>query len=246
MKIAAVILARMSSRRLPGKMLRKLAGRPLIDHVIDRACRIRSVAQPVIATSDESSDDCLAAHCEARPVDVFRGALDNAARRVRDCAVEYGWDYFARINGDSPFLDPDLIERGLGRAIEGGLDLVTNLQPRTYPYGVTVEVFAMQAYQAAFARMSRPEDLEHVSAFFYRHLAEFRYVNLVSPNGNNADVHLTIDDEADLVRAEALIRGLGPGYDRAGLDRIVTTYRAGIEAEQSMPLARAVRIGGTR
>ncbi len=234
MTLGVVILARMSSKRLPEKMLRPVAGRPLIDHVIDRARRIPSVPHPIVATSDHPGDDRLAAHCHARGVGVFRGPLDNAARRVRDCAVDHGWDYFARINGDSPFLDPHLIERGLNRAVAEQLDFVTNLQPRTYPYGIAVEVFSTEAYRRAFHRMNGPEDHEHVSAYFYRNLTEFRYVNIASPNGPDTDVRLTVDSEADLARVEDVIRRLGHAHRRAPLDRILAAYRASVGGNVAM------------
>lgn len=237
MTTAAIILARMTSKRLPGKVLCRLAGRPLIDHVIDRARTIPSVTQVVVATSVDASDDRLADHCRDRGVAVFRGSLDDASRRVRDCAETYGCDYFARVNADSPFLDAALIEHGLNRAVADSLDLVTNLRPRTWPYGIAVEVFSARTYRNAYERMDRPEDFEHVSAFFYRHLAEFRYANLVSPDGDHTDARLTIDDEADLVRAEELIRRLGPGYDRAPLSRVIAASRASDKVANSALLA---------
>ncbi len=236
MTAGAVILARMSSRRLPGKVLRPLDGRPLIDHVIDRARRIPSAPRPVVATSDDAGDDRLAAHCHSRGVSVFRGSLDNVAKRVRDCAETHGWDYFARINADSPFLDPHLIEQGFRRAIDDRLDFVTNLQPRTYPYGMSVEVFSTEAYQRAFDQMSKPEDCEHVSTLFYRNLHAFRYANLACPDAHDTDVHLTVDNEADFARAETLIHHLGDGYVRAPLDRIVTAYRTSVGDDEATPV----------
>ncbi len=226
MAFGSVILARMSSRRLPEKVLRPLAGRPLIDHVIDRARRVPSAPHPIVATSDDASDDRLAAHCHARGVGIFRGALDHVAKRVCDCAVDHGWDYFARINADSAFLDPQLIEQGLSRAVTERLDFVTNLRPRSYPYGIAVEVFSTAAYRRALDRMNRPEDFEHVSAYFYRNLTEFRSANITCHNGDDADVHLTVDSEADLARAEDLIRHLGTGHAQAPLERVIAAYRA--------------------
>ena len=235
MTVGAVILARTSSRRLPGKVLRLLAGKPLVDHVIDRTCRIPSVSRPVVATSDDPSDDSLAAHCCARGVSVYRGALDNAAMRVRDCARAHGWDYFARVNADSPFLDPTLIERGLRRALDERLDFVTNLQPRTYPYGIAVEVFSRDAFERAYDRMSLPDDYEHVGAYFHRRLTEFRYANLACAERHPTDVRLTIDTEADLIRAEDAITQLGSGQEGASWQQVAAAYRAGHERAAAGP-----------
>jgi len=238
MTAAAIILARTTSERLPDKVLRRLAGRPLIDHVVDRARTIPSVSQVVIATSDDASDDRLADHCRDRGVAVFRGSLNDVARRVRDCADAFACDYFARINADSPFLDAELIERGIDRALREGLDFVTNLRPRTWPYGIAVEVFSTRAFRRAYERMSQPEEFEHVSTYFYRHLEEYRFTNLVCTAGNHADVRLTIDDEADLIRAEELIRRLGPDYEWAPLSRVVEASRAlGAHAQVALSVA---------
>lgn len=245
MTVGVVILARMSSKRLPEKVLRPIARRPLIDHVIDRARQIPSVPHPIVATSDDPGDDRLADHCDALGVGVFRGALDNVAKRVHDCAVDHGWDYFARINADSPFLDPHLIEQGLNRAVAEHLDFVTNLQPRTYPYGIAVEVFSTEAYQRAFDGMNRPEDHEHVSAYFYRNLTEFRYANIACPKGYDTDVRLTVDSEADIARAEDVIRHLGDAHGRAPLDRIIAAYHATVGGNVATAVAAGCDTEGT-
>jgi len=225
MKMGAVILARMSSRRLPGKMLRHLAGKPLIDRVIDRARRIRPGVDVVVATSEDPSDAPLVEHCRSLDVPVWRGSLQNVARRVLDCAESRGWAYFARLNGDSPFLCPVLIAAGMREIHRRGYDLVTNLCPRSYPYGVAVEVFRTDAFRRGYERMERPEDFEHVSAWFYRHLDEFRYLNLRLPVEDLTDVRLTVDDEDDLERLSLEVRQLGEGFDSADLADIIAAYR---------------------
>jgi len=243
MVVGAVILARMSSRRLPGKVLRPLAGQPLLEQVVVRARRIGAVDDFVVATSRDSADDAIERHCDRLGVPVHRGWLDNVARRVLDCARARGWEYFARINADSPFLDPLLVQTGVRRALKDRLDFVTNLRPRSYPYGIAVEVFSTDAFARAYGRMSRADDFEHVSPFFYRHLDEHRYVNLACPHGDCTDVRLTVDDPADLDRAERVIERLGDGWSRAELCDVIAAAR-----EIALPaLAHpAVSAGSTR
>lgn len=227
MKNGALILARMNSSRCPGKVLRDLGGAPLIDRVVARARRLRSVDEIVVATTNESADDAVAEHCAAVGVRVFRGSAGNVARRVLQCVEIHGWSRFARINADSPFLDPWLIDAGVNQLVSHPLDLVTNVQPRSYPYGITVEVFCASAFRRGYRWMERPDDYEHVSRYFYRHADEFRIGYLPPADGDHSDVRLTIDTPEDLRRAAVLIERLGSDADRASWPQVVATYRAG-------------------
>ena len=117
MRHIAIVLARLDSSRLPHKALRKVHGTPLIGYALERARQIRSLAQVVLATTERGVDDPLAAYAQSAGVAVFRGATDNVAQRCVDCATLHGADYFVRLNADSPFPDPALIEEGL-RALD--------------------------------------------------------------------------------------------------------------------------------
>ncbi len=239
MRTGAIVLARMTSDRLSGKVLRHLAGKPLIDHVIDRALRITLADQVVVATSIDAEDDVLACHCEARGVDVFRGSRDDVAGRVLECARFWGWRYFARVNGDSPFIDPGLIDIGLEQALVRDMDFVTNICPRTFPYGVAVEVMKTGVFEHACHRITRDEDREHVTAFFYRRLHELRHLSLTADGENTSDIRLTVDDEDDIVRMETLMRRLGARSAEASLAEIIAAYRKLWPAEQVPQLVGA-------
>lgn len=212
----AIILARMASARLPGKVLRELAGKPVLDHVIDRARRIRAASRLVVATSTEPGDDAVVEHAGRRGVAVFRGSHDDVAARILACAETLGLDYFARINADSPLLDPDLIDGALRRAQRERLDFVTNLHPRTYPYGVAVEVFRTAAYRAGYERMSEAADREHVSRYFYRNIDSYRCAAIRLDGRDCSHVRLAVDTADDLARIGRFIASLGAGSDRLG------------------------------
>ncbi len=195
----------MGSTRLPGKVLRDLRGRPLLDHVIDRAQRIRAAASLIVATSRGPGDDAITEHAARRGVAVFRGSAEDVAARILGCAKEFRLEYFARINADSPLLDPGLIDEAFARARRERLDFVTNLHPRTYPYGVAVEVFRTEAYQAAYERMADPADREHVSAYFYRNLDAFRWAGLRLDGRDLSHLRLAVDTAEDLARIDRLM-----------------------------------------
>jgi spore coat polysaccharide biosynthesis protein SpsF (cytidylyltransferase family) len=241
MRTGAVILARMSSTRLPEKVFRELDGVALIERVLRRARLIGAADQVVIATSRDASDDAIARYGRSAGVDVFRGSLDDVSRRVLDCARFWRWGWFARVNGDSPFLDPELISAGIELAVTEDLDFVTNLAPRSYPYGVAVEVVRTEAYAAAYERMRRSEDHEHVTPYLYSHLDDYNYENIERRAGDCSGMRLTVDNEEDAVRCTALMRRLGPRSDRSSVEETIAAYHDLWPVEAPATLAAIAR-----
>jgi spore coat polysaccharide biosynthesis protein SpsF len=226
----------MSSNRLPGKVLRNLAGRPLLERVVSRARRIRTADDVVVATSTDATDDPIAHWCHAHDVPCYRGELNDVSARVKNCAARFNWDIIARVNADSPFLDPELIETGMLRAIENQLDFVTNIHPRSYPYGIAVEVFRADRYAAIYEEMDTPGDHEHVTSYFYRHAERLRHINLTWPHGNLSDIRLTVDNETDLRMASSIIARLGDAYEQATLRDVIACHRALAATEHGVNL----------
>lgn len=205
-------------------MLREVAGQPLIEWVVRRARAAASLAGLVLATSCERSDDELAARAADLGVRVHRGPLADVAERVHDCVQAAGWDYFVRINGDSPLLSPRLIDCGVRLAIHNRLEFVTNLWPRTYPYGVAVEVIRTETFARSLRETRDPADREHITRWFYRNIDRLRYMNVLRRGEDDSDVRLTVDTPEDLARIGAVLEALDtPDCD--DLERIVATAR---------------------
>ena len=140
MKVAAIIFSRMASSRLPGKALRHIAGEPLIKRVINRVSKVKKLSTVVVATSNSKNDDRLVEYIQSLNIEVFRGAAHDVLYRAVSCASYLGVDKFIRINGDSPLIDPELLEKGIEMWREPNLDLISNVFPRTYPVGTSVEI----------------------------------------------------------------------------------------------------------
>lgn len=200
-RVEALIQARTSSRRLPGKVLRPLAGRPLIFRVVDRVRDAGAIDGFAVVTSLDPSDDLLAEACRREGVPLERGELDHVARRLWEAAERRGLEALVRVNGDSPFLDPELINAAVRIYREGDWDVVTNVFPRSFPRGQSAEVVRTTALGRAIARMKEPEEAEHVTRYFYTHAEEFRIRNLASPEPAG-DVSLCVDTPEDWSRAE--------------------------------------------
>jgi spore coat polysaccharide biosynthesis protein SpsF len=225
MNLAIGIQARMSSRRLPGKVLAPIAGRPMLGYLLDRVERCAGRPPVVVVTSRGADDDPVAAFCARRGVDCFRGDLHNVASRFAAVAAQRRLDAFVRVCGDSPLLDGRLIDRALDLLREGDWDLVTNVFPRSYPPGQSVEAVRAEAFRRACGWVAGPEDLEHVTAVFYRHPERFGIRNF-SAGAAFGDVRLAVDTPEDLQAVEGVVRRMSRPHQEYGLDEVVELYRA--------------------
>ena len=129
----------MDSSRFSDKMTQDLCGQPLIKFVIGQAKRIKNLSVLVVATTNRPIDDVIAEIAEQSCVNVYRGKVDDVASRFLECARKYNGDYLARLNGDSPCIDIDLVESGISLC-PYGYDIITNVLSRTFPYGISVEI----------------------------------------------------------------------------------------------------------
>lgn len=223
-----VVFSRYNSTRLPGKALLDMGGRSLLGRILDRLRHVQRADKLIVATSDQDTDDALAAFVEAEPnVDLYRGPLDNVSGRALGCMRAFDLDVMVRICGDSPFEIPAMIDDMLARQAARGADLVTNVQDRTFPSGLSVEVIAREAYERAYALMTDPLDLEHVTRFFYQHPDDFFIENVVSQS--DADLtrlNLCVDTAQDRERAAWIMAELGDGFERAELAELIRIAEA--------------------
>ena len=223
MRVAAVIQARMSSRRLPGKILLKLGDRPALAHMLDGLGHAEGLDMLAVATSTDPSDDATAAFAAARGVRVLRGALDDVARRLLRAGEALEADAIVRVNGDSPFLDPALVSLGISLWRESPASIVTNVFPRTFPKGQSVEVLPIPQLRAAVERMASADEREHVTKYVYAHPEAFS-IRTFSADPPRPDVNLCIDDAGDLQRCEAILEVLPTAPWKAGWRACVAAY----------------------
>jgi len=197
-----IIFSRMDSKRLPGKALIDISGRLLLGRVIDRARHIKGVERTIVATSSRLIDDPIASFSESEGVEVYRGEVNDVALRALGACKKFGLNAFARICGDRPFFDPELVSRLLQIHNELDVDIVTTMFPRTYPPGLTTEIISTNALEFAMSKTKKLEDREHVTNFFYRQSGYFKIHNVDAPKNINFDgVHLVVDNNHDLLRA---------------------------------------------
>ena len=209
MKVPAIIFSRMGSSRLPGKALRHIAGEPLIKRVINRVSKVKNLSTIVVATSNSRTDDGLTQYIQSLNIEVFRGAAHDVLNRAVSCASYLGVDKFVRINGDSPFIDPELLEKGIDMWGDPNLDLISNVFPRTYPVGMSVEIIKTDSLKKILGLTADSCDREHITRFFYKNPEKFRILNFESGRPDLRKVRLAVDTKEDLERINWLFKELG-------------------------------------
>lgn len=220
-----IVQARMSSSRLPGKVLRPARGKPMLQYLLDRLGQAKRVAGVLVATSDDPSDDAVAQYCEQNGQPCFRGSLPDVASRYLAAAASRDLEAFVRVTGDSPLLDQVLVDKAVELYMEGGYDLVSNVLERSFPKGQSMEVMSTDALARAYARMTRASDKEHVTHYFYRHRDWFQIRNF-SYHEDHSKMQLSVDSPEDWDRFVAVVEGMERPHWDYGVDEIIALAQA--------------------
>lgn len=199
MKTAAIIQARMGSTRLPGKVMRPLAGRPVLEHVIDRVRACSLVDDVVVATTTLRRDDVVVEAARSRGVRTYRGSDEDVLSRFYHASR--GAEAVVRVTADCPLFDPGLLERMLIRfhehhAASDGTDYLSNTIVRTYPRGLDAEIVTFEALERAFEQAVDPYEREHVTPYIYRHPELFR-LEAFTGEPDLSHLRWTLDTEED-------------------------------------------------
>ena len=206
--ILAILQARMSSTRLPGKVLRPILGRPMLSWQIDRIRRSKTVGKLVVATSHEASDDPIEALCAEDEVSCYRGSLHDVLGRFHGAAETFGpAEHVIRLTGDCPLIDWTVIDAAVELQRRAGSDIAGNGIRRTYPDGLDVEVVSRSALDRAHREATQPAHREHVTQYIYHHPETFRLAHLTQ----TPDLGLlrwTVDTPADFDMVAKVFAGL--------------------------------------
>lgn len=198
MEILAILQARTSSSRLPGKVLRPILGQPMLFRQIERLRRAETLQAIVVATSDDPSDDALAALCADMGLACHRGSLNDVLARVHGACLRYGpARHVVRLTGDCPLADPAVIDMVVRRHLASGADYTTNALQPTWPDGLDIEVMTFGALQRAFAEARLPSEREHVTPYITKHPEWFR-IEHVRAEQDFSSLRWTVDEPADL------------------------------------------------
>jgi len=196
--ILAILQARMSSTRLPGKVLMPLAGAPMIVRQIERVARARRIDKLVVATSLNPADDAIEKAARREGIEVHRGPLDDVLARFLGALEEHGpADHVVRLTADCPLADPDVIDETIETHLETGADYTSNTPPhRTFPKGLDIEVMKADVLRRAGAEAATPEEREHVTWGIWNSPDRYRLAFHSQP-ADEGEVRWTVDRPDD-------------------------------------------------
>lgn len=219
--VLAILQARVSSSRLPGKVLTPILGQPMLARQIERLRRVHSIDRLVVATSDDGSDDALAALCTELGLACYRGSLNDVLARFHGAYAAYGpARNVVRLTGDCPLIDPAIVDLVIGTHLTSGADYTTNAIQTTWPDGQDVEAMRADALLRAFAEARLASEREHVTPYIYNHPEAFRIEHVKGTRDLSA-LRWTVDEAADLAMVREIYAELYPVNPEFSLDNVL-------------------------
>jgi spore coat polysaccharide biosynthesis protein SpsF len=168
MKIVTVVQARMSSSRLPQKVMLPILHKPLLSRMLERVKAAKLIGTLVVATSTDNDDDEIKDFCKVDGYNFFRGHLTDLLDRHYQLAIEYNAEAIVKIPSDCPLIDPEIIDKVISKFIESDhFDFVSNLHPATYPDGNDVEIMSFAALECAWKEAKKDYEREHTTPFIW-------------------------------------------------------------------------------
>ena len=224
--ICITIEARMTSSRLPGKMLMEIGGMPALAYMVERVRRTPSIDRVVLATTVNDTDDPLVALAEELGIGWHRGSEEDVLGRVLDTARAHDIDAIVGLTGDCCFMDPGVVEEVIQHYLRGQADYVANFLEPSYPSGMQAQIYATEILADVAARTNDAEDREHVSLFIYRNPDIYKVEGVRAPADLIApDINLTLDWVEDLDLMRQVHDALAPSNPDFGVAEIVELFR---------------------
>ena len=192
-----IVQARSSSKRLPDKIFKKIAGKSVIERVLIRLKKSKEITKIVFATSNRNDDNRVENFCLNNKIICYRGDLNNVALRYFNILKQYNNKSFLRISCDSPFLDYNLIDKAIKIYGKKKVDLVTNIFPRSFPKGQSIEILNSNIFKSNFTKFTLNQK-EHVTKYFYDNYKKFKIFNIKSFK-NKSFINLAIDTKKEFI-----------------------------------------------
>ena len=214
----AIIEARMKSSRLPGKVLKPILGRPMLEMLVERIKRARRIDQVVIATTVSNSDDPIEVLANRLDIKCFRGSEEDVLERVLSAARAYDADIIVEITGDCPLVEAQKIDDMLISYEHMDYDFMANRLDGSYPPGLGLRIFRRQTLERVDGLTKDPVDHEHVTLYVWEHpdlFTIYHFQNNLDPRF--WDMRLTVDNEEDFVLVKTIFEELYPGNPGFGL-----------------------------
>lgn len=198
-KVYAIVQARMGSTRLPGKVMKKIVGKPMLELMIERLKCCKELNGIIIATTNSEADQAIVDLVNSLDgILLFRGSEEDVLSRYHGAAVMYNAETVVRVTSDCPLIDPVILDKIVNVYHEkaGAIDYASNIRERTYPRGLDVEVFSFAALDRAFKEATLQPDREHVTEYILQRPVEFRMYDVVDKS-DKSSLRWTVDTQED-------------------------------------------------
>lgn len=207
--ILAILQARLSSTRLPGKVLKPIMDKPMLAYHLERISRCKQIDKLIVATSDHPEDMAIADLCQKLNVTCFQGPLEDVLTRFYLATQAYQPTHIVRLTGDCPLADPELIDELITFHVEGQYDYSSNCHIATYPDGLDAEILTYPAFMRIYQQATTQAEREHVTYYVHQHKAEFK-IGLLSREPSLAHLRWTVDEPADFELVKRIYERLYP------------------------------------
>jgi len=242
-KIVATIEARMTSTRLPGKVLLPLAGKPALGQMVKRVKKAKYLDEIVIATTINKTDESIVELARQIGVKFFRGSEEDVLGRVLGAAQSVGADIIVELTGDCPLMDPGLIDRGIEEFFSGNFDCAANVIRRSFPDGFDVQVFPVLLLAQIDKLSNDPLDREHVSYYIYRNEGKYRINHWLSEDEYYwPELRVTLDEKDDYILLNNIFKKLMPVNENFNYMDVINFLRKNPELLEINKNAKAKQI----
>ena len=219
MKTVIIVQARMTSTRLPGKVLKGVLGKPLLEYQIERLQRVKLADEIVIATTTNQTDNTIVGLCNRLSVSYFRGSEVDVLERYYQAATAHQASVVVRVTSDCPLIDSQVIDRVIEYYLqnESTYDYVSNCIKRSYPRGMDTEVFSFSVLEQAFLEATAQPDREHVTPFIYRQPQRYRLGHVIYAE-DCSHHRWTVDTPEDFDLIKKIIEAIYPNQPNFTLE----------------------------
>jgi spore coat polysaccharide biosynthesis protein SpsF len=209
--IHAIIQARMTSTRLPGKVLLPGYNKSMLEHLVERLQQSQHIQKVIVATTINQTDDPIIELCEKLEIGYHRGSENDVLQRVLDTMSAHDTDIIVEITGDCPLIDYNVVDDVINTYLNNSYDYVSNVMKRTYPRGLDTQVFSKQVLEKVNTLTKDPMDREHVSLYIYKHPQTFSCHGISLPTElSHPDYRWTLDTPEDYEFIKTVFEKLYP------------------------------------
>ncbi len=208
-EVTAIVQARVGSSRLPGKVLKKINKKETILILLKRLSKSKKIHDMIVAIPKKKKDDQLYRILIKNNYKVFRGDENNVLKRYYNCAKKFDLKNILRITGDNPLVDPMLVDKIVGIYQKKNFDYVSNIEKRTFPKGLDVEVFSFDALKIAYFNAKNKFDREHVTPYLRK--KKFKRYNHVNKK-DFSNIRVTLDTMNDFYLIKKIYSLIGKKF----------------------------------